>query len=57
MRRLAAELLGTFALVFAGTGDIVINDASGGTVSHVGVLACRCVQEPGCCCRVAPTQK
>jgi aquaporin Z len=37
MRRLAAELLGTFALVFAGTGAIVINDVSGGTVSHVGV--------------------
>ena len=28
---------GTFALVFAGTGAIVINDVSGGTVSHVGV--------------------
>src|SRR5579885_257473 len=37
MRKLAAELVGTFALVFAGTGAIVINDASGGTVSHVGV--------------------
>jgi MIP family channel proteins len=37
MRRLAAEVLGTFALVFAGTGAIVINDLSGGTVSHVGV--------------------
>src|SRR5262249_44841749 len=37
MRKLAAELLGTFALVFAGTGAIVINDVSGGVVSHVGV--------------------
>jgi len=37
MRRLAAEGLGTFALVFAGTGAIVINDVSGGTVTHVGV--------------------
>ena len=37
MRRLAAELLGTFALVFAGTGAIVINGVSGGTVSHVGI--------------------
>src|SRR5947209_6031068 len=37
MRRLAAESLGTFALVFAGTGAIVINDASGGTVTHVGI--------------------
>jgi len=37
MRRLAAELFGTFALVFAGTGAIVINDVSGGAVSHVGI--------------------
>lgn len=37
MRKLAAELLGTFALVFAGTGAIVINDVSTGTVSHVGI--------------------
>lgn len=36
-RKLAAELFGTFALVFAGTGAIVINDVSGGTVSHVGI--------------------
>jgi aquaporin NIP len=37
MKKLAAEFLGTFALVFAGTGAITINDATGGTVSHVGV--------------------
>src|ERR1700758_2586136 len=37
MRKLAAELFGTFALVFAGTGAIVINDVSGGTVTHVGI--------------------
>ena len=37
MKRLVAELFGTFALVFAGTGAIVINDVSGGQVSHVGV--------------------
>jgi aquaporin Z len=37
MRKLAAEFVGTFILVFAGTGAIVINDASMGAVSHVGV--------------------
>ena len=37
MRKFAAELFGTFALVFAGTGAIVSNDMSGGTVSHVGI--------------------
>ena len=36
-KKLAAEALGTFALVFAGTGAIVINDISSGVVSHVGV--------------------
>ena len=36
-RKVAAEMLGTFALVFAGTGAIVINEASGGAVTHVGV--------------------
>jgi len=37
MRKLAAETIGTFALVFSGTGAIVIDDVSGGGVSHVGV--------------------
>jgi MIP family channel proteins len=37
MRKMAAELFGTFALVFAGTGAIVIDDTTNGGVSHVGV--------------------
>lgn len=37
MRKLAAEAFGTFALVFAGTGAVVINDVRGGTVTHVGI--------------------
>jgi aquaporin Z len=32
-----AEILGTFCLVFSGTGAIIINDVSGGSVTHVGV--------------------
>lgn len=36
-RKCACEAIGTFALVFAGTGAIVINDVSGGAVTHVGV--------------------
>jgi len=37
MKKLIAESIGTFALVFAGTGAIVIDEVSGGAVTHVGV--------------------
>jgi aquaporin Z len=37
MNKLAAEFIGTFALVFAGTGAVVINEISGGAVTHVGI--------------------
>ena len=37
MRKLLAETIGTFALVLAGCGAIVINKVSGGAVTHVGV--------------------
>jgi len=37
MKKYIAELIGTFALVFCGTGAIVINDVASGTVSHVGI--------------------
>jgi aquaporin Z len=37
LKKLLAESIGTFALVFAGTGAIVINDVSGGSITHVGI--------------------
>ena len=37
MRSCVAEAIGTFALVLVGTGAIVVNDQSGGSLSHVGV--------------------
>ena len=38
-RRLAAEALGTFCLVFAGTGAVVVDRAAGGPIGHGGVAA------------------
>ena len=37
MKPLFAEFLGTAALVFAGTGAIIINDVSGGAIGHAGI--------------------
>ena len=37
MKKYAAESIGTFALVFAGTGAIVIDGVSGGKVTSVGI--------------------
>lgn len=37
MNRLLAEALGTFGIVFAGTGAIIVNHTSGGAVTHVGI--------------------
>ena len=37
MKKYIAEFFGTFALVFAGTGAIIINDVSGGVITHVGI--------------------
>ena len=37
MRAYVAELIGTFALVFCGTGAIIINQQSGGAIGHAGI--------------------
>ncbi len=36
-RNYVAEMIGTFALVFCGTGSIIIDQQSGGAVTHVGI--------------------
>lgn len=37
MKKYTAEAIGTFALVFCGTGAIVINEATNGAITHAGV--------------------
>ena len=37
MRKYIAETIGTFALVFCGTGAIIINQETNGTITHIGI--------------------
>ena len=37
MKKFLSEFLATFFLVFAGTGAIVINQQSGGAITHLGI--------------------
>lgn len=39
MRKYVAEAIGTFALVFCGTGAIIINQQNGGVIGHAGIAA------------------
>jgi aquaporin Z len=37
MNKYVAEFLGTFGIVFFGTGSIILNDVTGGMVTHFGI--------------------
>lgn len=37
IKKYIAELIGTFSLVFCGTGAIIINETTNGAVTHVGI--------------------
>ncbi len=37
MRRYISEAIGTFSLIFCGTGAMTINEVTGGDVTHVGI--------------------
>lgn len=37
MKKYLAEVLGTFCLMFAGTGSIIVNQHTGGAIGHVGI--------------------
>ncbi len=39
MKKYISEFIGTFALVFCGTGAIIIDQETGGVISHAGVAA------------------
>lgn len=39
MKKYIAEFIGTFVLVFCGTGAIIVNEITHGTVTHAGVAA------------------
>jgi len=37
MKRYISEFIGTFAMIFCGTGAMTINEVTGGDVTHVGI--------------------
>jgi aquaporin NIP len=39
VKKCLAEIIGTFALIFCGTGAIIINQETAGVISHLGIAA------------------
>jgi aquaporin NIP len=39
LRKITVEMVGTFALVFAGGGAIMVNETTNGSLGHAGVAA------------------
>jgi len=39
MKKYLSELIGTFAIVFCGTGAIIINQEAGSVITHVGIAS------------------
>ncbi len=37
MRKYISEIVGTFAMIFCGTGAIVINQETNGSITHLGI--------------------
>lgn len=37
MRKYIAEIIGTFAMIFCGTGSIIINQETNGSITHLGI--------------------
>ena len=37
MKNYISEFIGTFAMIFCGTGAMTINETTGGDVTHVGI--------------------
>ncbi len=37
MKKYIAELLGTYAMIFVGTGAIIVNQQTNGSITHVGI--------------------
>ena len=37
MKKYISEFIGTFSMIFCGTGAMTVNEVTGGDVTHVGI--------------------